>query len=148
MGYIPKGAEWFLAELIQELIVEGDEHNIVWRNLTLVRAVSPEEAFEKAMSLGSAGDTEYRNSDGALVTTRFRGISFLDVIHDPLEHGAELLFRSDVGLSEEQIVKLVHRKEELEAFQPARPLDGPDVASADVLRMVCEQLDIEKPKHS
>jgi Domain of unknown function (DUF4288) len=90
MGFVPADAEWYLAELVQELTVEQeltvqeDSRNVVWRNLTLVHAHSPDEAYEKALSLGRAGDTEYVNPSGKLVTTRFQGLSFIDVIHEKM----------------------------------------------------------------
>ena len=64
MGFVPADAEWYLAELMQELTVEEGSRNVVWRNLTLVHANSPDEAYEKALSLGPAGDTEYLNPSG------------------------------------------------------------------------------------
>ena len=96
MGFVPKDAEWYPAEIVQELTVANDPRNVVWRNLTLVHADSPDDAYAQAVALGQSGDTEYLNPAGKLVTTRFQGLSFLDVIHDPLEHGAELMFQSSV----------------------------------------------------
>ena len=134
MGHVPQDAEWYVAELVQEIFVADDPRNVVWRNLTLVQANSPDEAFEKAQSLGNAGDTEYLNSAGKRVTVRFRGISFLDVVSDPLEHGAELLFYSQTQVPEEDVVKLLRTKEELGLFRPIKRLDGPDVASGEIVR--------------
>jgi hypothetical protein len=45
MGFVPKDAEWYLAEIVQELTVAEDPRNVVWRNLTLVHASSPEDAY-------------------------------------------------------------------------------------------------------
>jgi hypothetical protein len=52
VGYIPDNAEWFVAELVEELTVADDPRNIVWRNLTLIRAKLPEEAYQRALALG------------------------------------------------------------------------------------------------
>jgi hypothetical protein len=52
MAFIPEGAKWYLAELVQELRVAGDSRNVIWRNLTLVRADSPEHAYQEALRLG------------------------------------------------------------------------------------------------
>ena len=46
MGYIPANAKWWLADIIVEFTVEGTEGNLVHYKLTLVRADSPEEAYE------------------------------------------------------------------------------------------------------
>ena len=146
MGYVPNDAEWYLAELVQELVVAGDPRNVIWRNLTLIHASSPDDAYEKALDLGRAGDSEYLNPAGNLVTTRFRGISFMDVIHDTLEHGAELLFHSETQVSEEQVAKLLRSKEELELFRPNERLSGPDVASGDIVREAESLSGVHRPE--
>jgi hypothetical protein len=55
VGYVPNNAEWYLAELVQELVVADDPRNVIWRNLTLIHASSPDDAYEKALGLGRAG---------------------------------------------------------------------------------------------
>jgi hypothetical protein len=52
MGYIPEDAKWYLAEIVEEITVEEDSRNVVHRNLHLIRADSPEEAYRKAIELG------------------------------------------------------------------------------------------------
>jgi hypothetical protein len=51
-GYIPKSAKWYLAEIVQQITVEGDSRNVVHTNLVLVRADSPEDAYQKRWSWG------------------------------------------------------------------------------------------------
>ena len=106
---------------------------LIWRNLTLVRADSPEDAYQEALRLGRAGDTEYDNSQGNRVEVRFRGLSSLDVIHDELENGAELLFTSETGVSEERLASLWRPKQSLGVFSPIRPIEGPDVAAGYIV---------------
>lgn len=145
VGFVPKDAEWYLAEIVQELIVADDPRNVVWRNLTLVHANSPDDAYEEALRLGRSGDTSYLNSAGKLVTIRFRGLSSLDVIHDPLENGAELKFQSNVGVGPDDLRKFLRSKEELQLFRSITRLDGPDIASAEVIREVEEKFGIKRP---
>ncbi len=145
MGFVPKDAEWYLAEIVQELTVADDLRNVVWRNLTLIHASSPDDAYERAIALGKSGDTKYLNPAGKLVTVRFHGLSYLDVIHDQLEHGAELMFHSEVGVCPNDLLKLLRRKEELRLFLPIRQAEGPDVASGEVIQMVEEQFRIKRP---
>jgi hypothetical protein len=71
----------------------------------LIRADSPDEAYEKAVSLGYQGEASYDNPNGQLVQIRFRGLADLDVIYDELGHGAELLFHEQVGVEPEEIEK-------------------------------------------
>jgi Domain of unknown function (DUF4288) len=146
MGFVPKDAEWYLAEIIQELTVADDPRNVVWRNLTLVHAISPDDAYEQALHLGRSSETEYRNPTGKLVTIRFRGLSFLDVIHEPLEHGAELMFQSNGGVAPDDLQKLMLSKEELQLFRPNIRLDSPDVASGEVVQEVEERFGIKRPE--
>jgi hypothetical protein len=140
MAFIPEGAKWYLAELVQELRVAGDSRNVIWRNLTLVRADSPEHAYQEALRLGRDGDTEYDNPQGNRVEVRFRGISSLDVIHDELENGAELLFTSEIAVSEERLAQILQPKDSLNVFRPVRRLDGPDVSAGyiveEAMRMI------------
>lgn len=143
MGFVPKDAEWYLAEIVQELTVEDDPRNVVWRNLTLVHASSPEDAYTRAMSLGNSGDTEYLNPAGKRVTVQFRGLSYLDVIHDALEHGAELMFHSNVGVSPDDLQKVLRSKEELQLFLPIEPAEGPNFVSGEIVQMLEDDLGIK-----
>jgi len=143
MGFVPKDAEWYLAEIVQELTVEDDPRNVVWRNLTLVHASSPEDAYTRAISLGQEGDTEYLNPAGKLVTIRFRGLSYLDVIHDQLEHGAELMFHSSISVDKDDLQKMLRSKEELQLFLPIEREEGPNVASGEIVQMLEDDLGIK-----
>jgi hypothetical protein len=75
----------------------------------------------------------------------FRGLSFLDVIHDPLEHGAELMFQSNVGMAPDNLQKLLLSKEELPLFRSITRLDGPDVASGEIVQEIEERFGIKRP---
>jgi hypothetical protein len=143
MGFVPENAEWYLAEIVEELTVADDPRNVVWRNLTLVHADSPDDAYEQALRLGRSGETEYLNSAEKVVTIRFRGLSFLDVIHDPLEHGSELMFHSKVGVTPEDLRKLLRPKEELEVFRPISLPEGPDIAAGEIIQELKEKFGIK-----
>jgi hypothetical protein len=145
MGYIPKDAKWYLAEIVQQITVEGDPRNVVHTNLVLVRADSPEDAYQKAMELGAAGDQSYENMDGKCVAFRFRGLHDLNVIHDELEHGAELIYSEKMDFDESAIQEWVTPKEELGIFLPITPSTGPDYASRDVLEELYERFPHLKP---
>jgi hypothetical protein len=140
MAFIPKGAEWYIAEIVEEIRVDDDPRNVVLRNLTLIRADSPTEAYEKALRIGKKGEVEYDNPEAKRVRVSFRGISHLDVIPDKLEDGAELSFQSQHGVSQEEIAGIQCPKEELDIFRKIRKLDGPDFTSADVLQEVEDRL--------
>jgi len=132
MSYIPRDAEWYLAEIVMEITIQGDARNVVHVNTTLVRADSPDDAYHRALELGERGETAYENSHGKTVEIRFRGLRSLEVIYEPLEHGAELTFSERIAVHEEELAKLITSKEQLEVFQPIRPSRGPDYGSREI----------------
>ena len=132
MGYVPTDAKWYLADIIEEIRVQGDRRNVVHTNRTLIRADSPNEAYRKALALGKQGNTRYKNPAGKTVTIKFCGLGELDVIHDELEHGGEITFSRDIAVSERNIKGRILPKNKLGVFAPMRPHRGPDYASAEV----------------
>jgi Domain of unknown function (DUF4288) len=74
MGWIPKDAEWYLADIVEQITVEGDPRSVVHTNMVLVSANSPEEAYEKALQLGKELEQVYDNIDGKRVECHFRGL--------------------------------------------------------------------------
>ncbi|MDQ3117110.1 MAG: DUF4288 domain-containing protein [Verrucomicrobiota bacterium] len=134
MAYVPDDAHWFLANLVEEIQVEGAKRNVVHINYVIVEAASPEDAYKRAIKIGKQANQSYVNTHGKRVTIRFRGLNNLDVIHDPLEHGCEIMFRETLGLSESAIQKLLSLKGKLEVFSPIRRRPGrPDYASKEIM---------------
>lgn len=142
MGYIPKNAEWYVAELLMEITVQGARRNVLHRNLFLINAHSPEEAHNKALRTGQSEETEYENSKDQHVKIRFRGISKLDVVYDPLADGAELCFEEQLGVSETEIQNMIPAKGELAVFRPANPSRerDPDYGSKSVIEEAVRML--------
>jgi hypothetical protein len=132
MAFIPKDAKWYLAWLIQEIIVEDDSRNIVHTNLLLVRANSPDEAYNKAIDLGKESEISYENPAGKSVVCAFRGIKDLNVIHDELAHGAELNYEEKVGVSNEEIERMLRSKEELTVFHSEEISAKPNYLVKDI----------------
>ena len=124
MGYVPLDAKWWLADLAIEFTIEGEPGNRVHFNLTLVRADSREEAYEKALRFGAEEESTYSNSDGQTVNARFRGLRDLYVIYDELEDGAELLYEEAHDLPEEKLAASIKPKERLSVFEPWSPPSG------------------------
>jgi|SRR5437667_8771182 len=133
MAYVPEHAKWYLASLIEELTVEGETQSVIHKNLVLIRADSPEQAYQRAGELGSQSEMDYENPQGKKVHVRFKGLNDLNVIYEKLEHGAELVYEEMIGLSRREIETLIRQKEDLSIFRPITPTKGPDYSSADVL---------------
>lgn len=136
---------WYIAEVIMEITVTGDDRNVVHHNHFLVSADSKEEAFEKAHSLGKRGETTYRNPAGEDVRITFIGVADLDEIHDELGDGAEVLYRYQVGVSKADLKAMIPSKARLRVFAPRSMADGPDYASAEVVDLVNRESGIKRP---
>ena len=133
MAYIPNDAEWYLADLIVEIRVEKDPRCVVHINTILINANSPNDAYEKANMLGIEHASDpYLNSAGQRVSTRYVGLKDLAVIHDKLEHGAELFFVERTDLQAEDVSALVQPKDKLSVFSSAEPSVGPDYSSGQI----------------
>ena len=126
MGYIPPGARWYLAEIVEEFTIEDDSDNVVHTNMVLIEADSPENAYLRANEIGSQSETTYTNTDGKRVTVAFRGLRSLNVIHDELAHGTALIYSRRDGMTREELDQWVRTKEELGVFAPIEPPGGQD----------------------
>jgi hypothetical protein len=134
MAFIPSDAKWYVAELIEEIRVEGDSRSVVHRNFVLVHADSPEESYQRALDLGREHEVTYDNREGKKVTIVFRGLRDLSIIHDELEHGAELMYVRHVGLEHDEIERLVRSKDELGVFSSDADENLPDFIDGDLMR--------------
>ena len=133
MPYIPTDAQWYLADLVVEIAVEGDPRRVVHINTVLVNADSPSDAYEKALELGAAQVSDsYLNPAGKQVDSRFVGLKDLAVIHDKLEHGAELFFVEKADMQPVEILAIVQPKEKLSIFTDIEPSAGPDYSSGQI----------------
>jgi hypothetical protein len=140
MAFVPRDAEWYIAEIVQRITVQGDRRTVVHVNVCLVRARDPDEAHAKAIALGKGGETAYVNPRGRRVEIAFLGLRDLNVVHEPLEDGAEILFEEHVGLDRRAIRRLVRERDELAVFRPIRRSRGPDYGAADVMAEVEREL--------
>ncbi len=139
MGYIPADAKWYLAEVVLGITVGRQPTVVVQINTLLVRADSPKEAYARALELGKQeASPRYKNRAGEAVRFRFLGLRDLWVIHDELEHGAEVTFHERHVRSMAEAKKLVNRKAELRVFAPRQPRTGPDYGSGEIARKLAE----------
>jgi hypothetical protein len=68
------------------------------------------------------------------VRFKFLGLGDLNVIHDDLEHGCELIFRERLGRTMSQAQALVTRRPQLGVFAPSVPSRAPDYMSGEIRR--------------
>lgn len=129
---------WFLAELVMEFRVEGDERNVVHVDSVLVEADTRVHAWHAALELGREAENSYVNTEERRVTKAFRGIRQLMVLWEGLEHGSELFYTEHVGVPEERIREWTGPREELAAFlvAPDAEAGGPNLMPAELTRLL------------
>ena len=108
---------WYLADLVTEIRVEGTETSVVHFDLHLVRASNAVEAYDKALRIGGSKAKQYLRSDGNLMSFIFRGLNDLVAVDEEFADGARILFRSQSGISEEEIQHVVTPRDYLRAVQ-------------------------------
>jgi hypothetical protein len=134
MAFIPENANWYLAQIVLEITVQGEAQNVIHINYLLIEAGSPEEAYAKALHLGKQHETTYPNPKKQEVNIHFRGLRNLNVIYKALEDGAEILYEQRIGVDSDEISEMIRPKEMLAVFQPMQAGSGPDYASEEVVR--------------
>jgi hypothetical protein len=141
MAHIPAKSKWYITELIVEIRVEGEDRNVLHKNMLLIQADSPERAFERALEYGRTYDYQDKNPQNKVITSRFRGLASLDVIYEELEDGAEILYDERIGVSEDDILRLIVPKDKLAVFSsepPGVPKDRPDYSSKEIMEQANE----------
>jgi hypothetical protein len=127
MGFIPKDARWYLADVVLEHTIGGDSRNVVHVNTHLIEADSPDRAYEKAVTLGRAAEFDYTNTDSEQVRVAFRGLRELNVVHEELKDGAESSYREYTAVPESRLQEWARAKQDLGVFAPIRDkLDVPN----------------------
>jgi|HubBroStandDraft_6_1064221.scaffolds.fasta_scaffold246812_3 hypothetical protein len=126
MGWIPPGARWYLADIVEVITVEGETGNVVHTNTVLIEADSPEKACRRAIERGKEYEHTYTEPDGKRVITTFHGLRDLNVIHGEPVHGTELIYSRRDDLTPEELEKWISTKEELGVFAPIEPPGGRD----------------------
>lgn len=132
---IPNKQQWYVAELVVAIAVEGHDQTVVHRNLVLVRADSDAAAYDHAVELGKELNDTDVNPAGRAVTKEFLGLGDLAKVHDELEDGAELCFTEKLVTDKEALRAGLPSRERLTAFRP-RAESPIDYRSREVVEMM------------
>ena len=64
------------------------------------------------------------------------------MIHDELEHGAELMFEGKIGIGESELQQMLTPKSQLAIFRPLKPIDPskPDYSSKEIMDEVAKMM--------
>jgi hypothetical protein len=108
---------WYLAQLVVESKVEGLAEPILLIESILLRASSPEAAYEKALSICASSEHGYRNKFGAPVMRRYLGIHDIDDLQtEQLEDEQPLQVRVVPSSTQSGAGRLIRAKDELSIF--------------------------------
>ena len=114
-----KNNNWYIVEILEkyEPVVRKEENDLrrvtTWGNHHLVKADSPEKAYDKAVILGKESNYKFINSDNIEMESIFVGIGDLIPIYEDIEDGAELMWTDYGFISNRRTMKMSYLKEEL-----------------------------------
>lgn len=104
----PEITRWYVAELTEEVTLEGDPQHVVHRKTRVIFADSAEDAYDKALSMITEHEMTYLNEDKRAIRTRFWGLRELDLSNEDMDRAGILpkerpaRRRNSTGLSPEQ----------------------------------------------
>ena len=106
----PETARWYIAELTEEVTLEGDPQNVVHKKTRVIFADSPQDAYEKALTMITEHEIGYLNEHHKAIRTRFWGLRELNLSNEDMDRAGMLPAnrigaarrRNATGLSSEQ----------------------------------------------
>lgn len=108
MADAPHHARWYIAELIEELILGGNVRNVIHRKTRVIFADSEEDAYDKALSLSTEHEVTYLNQKHDYGQTRYWGLNELDLMaSEQAGEAPKPHFRRSDRLSPDQIMALM-----------------------------------------
>ena len=114
-----KNGNWYIVEIIEkcEPVERNEKQELrrvtTWGNHHLIKADSPEKAFDKAVTLGKEAEYKFTNSDKIEMEWIFVGIGELLPIYEDIEDGAELMWNDYGFISNRRTMRMPYKKKEL-----------------------------------
>lgn len=114
-----KNGNWYIVEIIEkcEPVERNEKQELrrvtTWGNHHLIKADSPEKAFDKAEKLGREAEYKFTNSDKIEMEWIFVGIGELLPIYEDIEDGAELMWNDYGFISNRRTMRMPYKKKEL-----------------------------------
>jgi len=111
----PETARWYIAELTEEVTLEGDPQNVVHKKTRVIFADTPQDAYEKALAMITEHEVGYLNEHHQTIRTRFWGLRELSLSNEDMDRAGILpesragnaRRRNSTGLSPEQQFSLL-----------------------------------------
>jgi len=85
MADSPETARWYIAELVEELILDGNIRNVIHRKTRVIFADCQEDAYAKALTLSQEHEPTYLNQTLKGAQTRYWGLNELNLLQDETE---------------------------------------------------------------
>ncbi|UMB61414.1 DUF4288 domain-containing protein [Lutibacter sp. A80] len=114
-----KNGNWYIVEIIEkcEPVERNEKQELrrvtTWGNHHLIKADSPEKAFDKAVKLGKEAEYKFTNSDKIEMEWIFVGIGELLPVYEDIEDGAELMWNDYGFISNRRTMRMPYKKKEL-----------------------------------
>jgi hypothetical protein len=114
-----KNGNWYIVEIIEkcEPVERNEKQELrrvtTWGNHHLIKADSPEKAFDKAEKIGKEAEYKFTNSDKIEMEWIFVGIGELLPIYEDIEDGAELMWNDYGFISNRRTMRMPYKKKEL-----------------------------------
>ena len=114
-----KNGNWYIAEIIEkcEPVDRNENQDLrrvtTWGNHHLIKADSPEKAFDKAVKLGKESEYTFTNTDKVEMEWIFVGIGELLPIYEDIEDGSELMWNDYGFISNRRTMRMPYSKKEL-----------------------------------
>jgi hypothetical protein len=121
-----ENGNWYIVEIVEkcEPVDRNEKQDLrrvtTWGNHHLIKASSPEKAFDKAVKLGKEAEYKFTNTDKLEMEWIFVGIGeLLPIYEENIEDGTELMWRDYGFISDRRTNRLVFDKKELlKNFKP------------------------------
>jgi len=114
--------KWYLAKIVYRIVCGDGAHAAQFdEQLRLIAATHQEQAFEKAMAIGHAGEESFENDRHQPVCWQFVNVAELNPIQELID-GAELYGRINEVDDADAYVNFVHHKAAIIHGQPSRQL--------------------------
>lgn len=118
---------WYIAEIIEkcEPVDRNEKQDLrrvtTWGNHHLIKADSPEKAYDKAVKIGKEAEYIFTNTDKIEMEWIFVGIGELLPIYENIEDGAELMWTDYGFISNRRTMKMPYEKNELMELIKPKP---------------------------
>lgn len=115
-----ENGNWYIVEIVEKCEpVERNEKQdlrrvMTWGNHHIIKASSPEKAYDKAVKLGKEAEYKFTNTDKTEMEWTFVGVGELIPIYEEfIEDGAELMWTDYGFISNRKTNRMVRSKKEI-----------------------------------